>query len=66
MTQAEEIVWHALRGRRFHGLKFKRQAPLGRYVADFVCFEARLIVELDGPPHERLSSGGTMPSATLG
>jgi very-short-patch-repair endonuclease len=52
MTRAEDIVWQALRAGRLSGLKFKRQAPIGAYIADFVSFEARLIVELDGPPHD--------------
>jgi very-short-patch-repair endonuclease len=51
-TRAEELVWNALRARRFKGLKFKRQMPIGRYIADFCCFEQRLIVELDGKVHE--------------
>ena len=51
-TRAEEILWRELRGRRLSGLKFRRQCPIGRYVVDFICFEARIIVELDGLPHE--------------
>ena len=51
-TRAEDMLWRDLRGRRLDGLKFRRQVPLGPYVADFVCHEARLIVELDGPPHD--------------
>ncbi|PZR89854.1 MAG: UDP-N-acetylenolpyruvoylglucosamine reductase [Stutzerimonas stutzeri] len=41
-----------MRGRRFAGLKFKRQMAIGPFIADFCCFEGRLIVELDGEPHE--------------
>jgi len=51
MTNAEMILWKSLRNRRF-GWKFRRQVPVGPYVADFVCIDAKLIVELDGPPHE--------------
>jgi very-short-patch-repair endonuclease len=40
-----------LRDRRLVGFKFRRQVPVGAYVADFACFEARLIVELDGSQH---------------
>jgi adenine-specific DNA-methyltransferase len=40
-----------LRDRRFSGFKFRRQVPLGDYVADFVCFERELIIELDGSQH---------------
>jgi very-short-patch-repair endonuclease len=50
-TEAEKKLWGLLRGRRFDGYKFRRQAPIGRYIADFVCFERRLIVELDGSQH---------------
>ena len=52
MTQAEKIFWRELRNRRLDGLKFRRQTPIGPYAADFVCYEARLIIELDGPPHD--------------
>jgi very-short-patch-repair endonuclease len=47
-TEAEARLWYHLRAHRFMGLKFKRQKPVGRYIADFVCCERRLIIELDG------------------
>ena len=50
-TRAETAFWQAVRGRRFAGLKFKRQLAIGPFIADFCCFEHRLIVELDGEPH---------------
>ncbi|MBZ9764110.1 endonuclease domain-containing protein [Mesorhizobium sp. CA8] len=50
-TQAEDRLWHELRGRRLDNIKFRRQVPIGRFVADFVCAEARLIVEIDGSQH---------------
>jgi very-short-patch-repair endonuclease len=50
-TDAERRLWGMLRGGRLDGLKFKRQVPIDRYIADFVCFEARLIVEADGGQH---------------
>jgi very-short-patch-repair endonuclease len=50
MTDAEQRLWRYLR-RHHLGAKFKRQQPIGRYVADFVCFENRLIVEVDGGQH---------------
>ncbi|WP_255608548.1 endonuclease domain-containing protein [Methylosinus sp. Sm6] len=46
------MLWRSLRGSRLDGLKFRRQVPVGNYVADFLCIEHRLIVELDGRPHE--------------
>jgi very-short-patch-repair endonuclease len=51
MTEAEWRLWQALRGKRFEGYKFRRQVPVGSYVADFQCFDRRLIVELDGSHH---------------
>ncbi|RVD42082.1 DUF559 domain-containing protein [Mesorhizobium sp. M4A.F.Ca.ET.020.02.1.1] len=50
-TKAENILWQVLRNRQLEGLKFKRQVPLDGYILDFVCFEARLIVEVDGGQH---------------
>jgi len=47
----EQRLWKLLRDRRLEGLKFRRQVVVGRYVADFVCFRHRLIVEADGPMH---------------
>jgi very-short-patch-repair endonuclease len=51
MTDAERKLWFALRDRRFAGFKFRRQVPIDRFIADFVCFEARLIIEVDGGQH---------------
>ena len=51
LTPAERILWHALRDRRFLGLKFRRQVPIGPYIADFFCAEHRLVVEADGGQH---------------
>ena len=50
-TRPEDILWGRLRGSRFHGAKFKRQVPFDRYVADFYCHAARLVVEIDGKQH---------------
>jgi len=50
-TAAEAKLWSLLRGRQVAGLKFRRQAPVGRYVADFVCLRHQLIIEADGPFH---------------
>ena len=50
-TEAEEHLWGALRNRRLDKLKFRRQVPIGAYIADFVCMEAKLIVEVDGTQH---------------
>jgi very-short-patch-repair endonuclease len=50
-TEAERAVWSMLRAGRLDGLKFKRQTQLGPYIADFVCFDQKLIVEIDGSQH---------------
>jgi lysyl-tRNA synthetase class 2 len=50
-TEAEVKLWSRLRDRRLDGWRFKRQVPKGRYIVDFCCAEARLIVELDGSRH---------------
>lgn len=51
MTQAEQKLWLHLRAHRLQQHKFKRQQPIGPYIADFACFGARLIVEVDGSQH---------------
>jgi very-short-patch-repair endonuclease len=51
---SEDRLWEKLRARRCGGLKFKRQVPIGPYIADFACFYPRVIVEVDGGIHERL------------
>lgn len=50
-TEAEQRLWYYLRAHRFMDLKFKRQKPIGRYIADFVCMERLLIIEIDGGQH---------------
>ena len=49
-TAPEKQLWYFLRAERL-GVKFRRQAAIGAYIVDFVCFSHRLIVELDGPQH---------------
>ncbi len=48
ITPAEKILWRELRGRRFAGFKFRRQQPIGAYIADFYCPACSLVIELDG------------------
>ena len=50
-TKAENVLWQALRNWQLDGLKFKRQVPLDGYILDFVCFDAKLMVEVDGSQH---------------
>ncbi|HSD59296.1 MAG TPA: endonuclease domain-containing protein [Burkholderiales bacterium] len=52
MTDAEQSLWRHLRAHRLVGGKFKRQQPLGPYVVDFVCFQGRLVIEVDGGQHQ--------------
>src|ERR1700680_31946 len=52
MNGVERRLWARLRLRKLDGWKFRRQVPVGDYVVDFVCLQARLIIELDGPAHD--------------
>jgi very-short-patch-repair endonuclease/glycosidase len=52
-TPAEQLLWACLRNRQLSGLKFRRQHPLGRYIADFYCAEKCLVIELEGSVHQR-------------
>ena len=51
MTNAEQILWHYLRNRQLAGLKFRRQEAFDKYILDFVCYENKLVIELDGSGH---------------
>ena len=50
-TEAEIRLWSKLRRKQLEGFRFRRQQPMGRYIVDFFCPEARLIVEIDGGQH---------------
>ena len=50
-TEAERRLWSILRGHRLAGFKFRRQAPVGPYIADFLCHAEKLVIELDGGQH---------------
>ncbi len=52
MTPAEKLLWARVRNRRLDGWKFLRQHPIGSYIVDFYCHEARLVVELEGEIHK--------------
>ena len=47
-TEAERRLWSSLRSRQLEGLKFRRQLPIGPYIVDFVCWDRKLVVEVDG------------------
>ena len=65
MTDAERKLWRGLRLRQMHDHKFRRQFPLGPYIVDFVCLEARLIVEVDGGQHADEKNGDAQRDAWL-
>ncbi len=51
MTDAEQILWYYLKNRQMNGYKFRRQEAIDNYIADFVCFENKLVIEIDGGQH---------------
>ena len=70
-TWAEKLVWRWLRDRQFSGYKFRREHPVGKYLLDFFCQEARLSIELDGfqhghPARQALDAERTMFLEALG
>jgi very-short-patch-repair endonuclease len=50
-TRHEEILWEHLRKNKIHGVRIKRQHPIGNYIADFYCHAAKLVIEVDGASH---------------
>src|SRR6266571_5270291 len=52
MTRAETLLWRYLKASRIDGLGIRRQVPIRNYIADFVCFSVKLIIELDGESHD--------------
>lgn len=50
-TDVERRLWHRIRDKQIDEFRFRRQRPIGRYIVDFICLEAKLIVELDGGQH---------------
>ena len=51
-TNAEELLWQRIRNKQVVGLKFRRQHPLDKFIADFYCHEKKLVIELDGSVHD--------------
>jgi very-short-patch-repair endonuclease len=51
LTDAERIVWYGVRAQRLEGVGFRRQAPIGPYIVDFVSHAAKLVIEIDGGQH---------------
>jgi adenine-specific DNA-methyltransferase len=50
-TEAELLLWRYLRGKSMAGVKFRRQYPVGPYIADFACIDLKLAIEADGGQH---------------
>jgi very-short-patch-repair endonuclease len=50
-TDTELSLWLHLQAKQLEGFKFRRQEPIGKYIVDFVCFEKKIIVEVDGGQH---------------
>ena len=50
-TNTERVLWQRLKNRNLCGFKFIRQAPIGPYIADFLCRDMKLVVEIDGATH---------------
>jgi very-short-patch-repair endonuclease len=65
MTEAEEVLWRALRGRGVGALRFRRQHPVGRFVLDFYCPAAKLCVEVDGDIHDEQEERDEARTAAL-
>ena len=56
LTEPEQLLWKQLRNRQLLGFKFRRQHPIGPYVADFACLNSRLVIELDGRLHDKYTA----------
>src|SRR3954467_2182494 len=65
MSRAETLLWRHLRARGFGNVKFRRQVPLGDFVADFLCARASLIVEVDGGQHFERAAADARRSAWM-
>ena len=64
-TEAEALLWRRLRDRQLAGAKFRRQVPIGPFIADFACYAANLVVELDGGQHADTEAADAARTAWL-
>ncbi len=64
-TKAESLLWRRLRDRQLAGAKFRRQVPIGPFIADFACYAAQLVVELDGGQHVDTAAADATRTAWL-
>ncbi len=58
MTEAEKKLWYRVKKKQL-GVKFRRQQPIGKYIVDFVCFEKKVVIEIDGGEHFEKASDKT-------
>ena len=65
-TDAERRLWSRLRDRQVRGAKFRRQVPIGAFIADFACVEAKVAVEVDGSQHAQAVEADRLRSDALG
>ena len=64
-TDAERRLWSRLRGRGLEGFKVRRQHPVGPFVVDFACLEARVVIEVDGGQHAESAAADAQRTARL-
>ena len=64
-TQAEKVLWMHLRRKAIDGMKFRRQARIGPYIADFLCCSVKLVIEVDGGIHRLREAEDAVRSAWL-
>ena len=64
-TRAEHFLWRQLRARHLREAKFRRQVPVGNYIVDFVSFEKKIVIELDGGQHAETTASDAARDAWL-
>ena len=65
MTDAERALWLLIRCKQLGGHRFRKQVPIGKYIVDFLCLDARLVIELDGGQHSETQSADAARDAWL-
>jgi len=65
MTPAERVLWERLRNRQVRGYRFRRQHPIKNFIVDFFCYEAMLIIEVDGSVHDEIKQSERDEQRTL-
>ena len=65
MTDAERLLWRALRSKQLNGHRFRRQHPIGRFITDFACIEQKMAIELDGGQHQEQLAYDEQRTASL-